>query len=405
MKWDIDRRRRIPLDFDKFLERKFEKGEEILKLGIKRNPENKELYKKLGILYLESESLDKLEHLFENIAVENPGFKDAHYFLAYVHYKKMEFKKAEREFELAKGAMSGKELMRIRSFVDVFKYLEDKRIRKKKAASGLGYSFIDLSFWQYYAFFKGKNDLINLEIYYKIPFTDLHKNMFSDKEKLSFNQKGFIINEYNEIIDEYSNSIDIPFNFLPLDVTSTMHMETVYSNENRYLILLFEEINEAFSGNSKVPIKIKNFDTFSMSDIILGEQVESSGNLTGRSAINPEASLIFSGDSAALYFEIYNSLLKSGISKVHVTLEIYNSDKSLNRFALISENELKEIQDTSKPIIEKRISCSNGSSDIHFLQNIDISSLNSGMYTLIIKAEDYHSGFSYIAGRSFKVVH
>ena len=398
-KWSYDRRKELSLGFDKFLQRKFDDGERILKEGIRKNPDNRKLIQKLGVLYLEADKLDDLKQLCLEVLKHDPGFKEAHYFLAYVYFKKLEFKKAEHEFELAKGAMSGEELTNVKSFLEVFKYLDDARIKKRKTAANLGYEFFDLSFCFNTSLFKGKDNLTDVEIYYKIPFTDLHLKMMVKQKTVSFNQKCFLINEYGDIIDENLKSVDIPINYLPLDVGSTIKLKAEAGKY--YLILLFEDIYGGFSGTVKIPLEIKEFKSFSISDIVLGESIQNDAKIAGRNMISPEASLIFSGEIITSYFEIYDLKLENRKTDFEVRAKVYKyvNNNLVNRQFI--ENTIKE----STPLSYQNFEYSGDNKDHNILFSIDISKLLPNGYILIIEVFDKNRDKIDFTYKIFKIKH
>ena len=384
-----------------FIGEKFKKAEAMLNKGLEIDPGNRDIIKKLGSIYTENEQFENLERLFSDALNKDSNFKEAHLYLAYAYYQMDDLDKAEVEFEKAKGLMSGEEIMSTGSFMKVFEFIGKRRLMRKKIEEAAGYKYFNMNMYFYYAAFKGTEKPVNFEVYYKVPVNRLHKKMLGNRQKVSISRKGYLLNEFGDLIDGAVDRIDIPTSFIPLDITSVLKVKV--DPGRYYLELDFVDVDSTFYTWGQSFVQLHDFNKSpSVSDVILGEKIDIRGNISGKINIRPEPALIFEKDTVSAYFEIYNLKQKNEKTAYTLKTEIIELEQD-EEISSMSKKEISKLFE-KRPTVLSGVSEYNGSSrDDNKLISLNISALDAGSYLLRIEVFDKNNKKSAETFRCFKV--
>ena len=371
-----------------------DKAETILKRALQFDPWNKDVFYLLGLLLIEREKLRELEQYTGNFISILPDYQYGYLMLAYYYFRIDIVEKSQSYLLTAKKYMDAKELLQLELIGDLPDYIEKLRreiFNYDRYRWDHKNIYVDFSF--YYASFKARGELIDSEVYYSIPVSQLSRRMRSNRKSYIFDQKGTLYNMDGYEITDFNEKITVGVDEVKKDVITSMSLTSdpgVYD-----LLIEYKDARNTISGKGKNIVDLTSYESgLQVSDMILGIQNNTDYKLKGRAAeynILPIPSLIFREDVILVYFEVYNLILEKGSSDFTVKTSVtkYETKSGFKRMA---KDEVNKILGLKKSSISYTYDYKGNSRDDNIFRSVDISSLEKGTYVITAEVTDNRTG-------------
>ena len=291
------------------------------------------------------------------------------------------------------------------TLVNRSKQLYDDIVRETPDTYTNPYNNIRIDFPYYISGFKGENGILEMEVYYTIPYGNIPDDKKRDRSSFEVDQGVYVFDrDWNELYksEDYKMMPVLP------GMTGYTSMLVLKSRPGGYYFVIeFKDRKNAFFGQKKLDIEGIAADvTLEMSDLLVGVPADEISIYVGKAGeylIDPRPSLIFDENIIKIYFEIYNLSLKNNGTDFTVNLSVSLPKTGKKGLSWLADKVAGLFRKKQEAVITNTYNYDGQTTTEKIPLTVDITTLKPRDYTLIVEVIDNNTGEKASSERIFQV--